>query len=195
MRHFRGLLLAVALLVSATAAQADILSFGVAAGTNNNNFSVKNNDGAITNDWGYRAGLTVGVSLPFLSVTPEIWYTRNSFTITDPSLLNGTTAKVNNNALDIPIIVGLKVLPFIQLEVGPRFNIYESNKSNEVEDLNDITPTTGYVAGLKVTLLKKITFGARFNGNFGRRTTSFIEGGDTFEVGSHSYALTVGFKM
>ncbi len=191
------LVVAALLLLTTIPASAEMVSFGLSAGTSTTNFSIKGYDNAISNSTGFQAGASLTFQLPVISITPEAWYSQSKFTVLDPSIMGGY-GKVTSRAVDMPIVAGLSLLKIITIELGPSFSLYDKAKAEfltgDDADLGHVRSAVGYVAGLKVILAKKIILGARFNGQFGGRENDF-GGYSTYKVHNYSYAFSLGFKL
>ncbi len=201
MGRIKTFLVATVLLLSAMSAEAKILSFGVSAGTSNANYSIKGYSGAIENKMGFQAGVSCAVSVPFLSVTPEVWYSYNKFNVVDSSIFDGRTCSVKAQYIDMPILVGYSILGPLKLELGPRFSLYDSAKAKfysgdpEKMDLGGLNSKVGYTAGLKLTVLGKLVVSARYNGQFGGRDTDLGITGSSFDVRKNSYTISIGCRL
>lgn len=195
-RVFRVCVVALLATLSCYTANAEIIGLGISGGVNNANYSIKGYNGAISNDGGFQVGASATISIPIVSVTPEIWYTQNKFSITNSSIL-GTTCDVTSKSFDLPVVVGLNVGP-LTLEAGPSFSLSSKAKAefNGVDyDLGRINTTTGYVVGAKLTLFG-IMVGARFNGQFGGYDTDFdLNKAVEYKVRKHSYSVSLGYKF
>ncbi|MFI3304034.1 MAG: outer membrane beta-barrel protein [Rikenellaceae bacterium] len=197
MKKFRSLLLLVAVaLFSVVSAEAKILGLGVTGGINNTDFSIKGEKSAIENGFGYQFGATLSVSLPFLSLSPEVLYTSTKFDITKASIL-GDTASVRSNAVEIPIMVGLSVLGPLKIEAGPKFTVYDSAKASfdggGSLDIGEVRSSAGYVVGLKLSLMGKLTFSARYNGQFDKLATDFNLDGSEYKIKCRAYTISAGY--
>ncbi len=181
-------------------ANAEIIGVSLSAGGINSHYSIKGNDSAITNNSGYQVGVAVPISLTFLSITPEVRYSQSKFQITDASIL-GRPCDVKSKSVDMPIIAGFSILGPLKVELGPSFSLYDSAKAQfytnnpySEQDLGKIHTSVGFVAGAKLTVVKKIILSVRYNGQFGGRNNSFNQD-ESYKVKNYSLSFGVGFKI
>ncbi len=136
------------------------------------------------------------MNVPMFTITPEVWYSRSKFDVLDSAVL-GERTEVVNKAVDMPILLGFKVLPMLRFDVGPSFSLYdytEMDNSDGKRGIGRINSAIGYVAAVNLTIMKKIILSARFNGQFGTRDNDFDGAGD-YSVRNYSYSFGVGFKI
>lgn len=177
--------------LSTSSVSAKIFSIGISAGSYHPDFTVEGYDGSVSSDIGFQAGTSVSIKLPFLEVTPELWYKQSNTTLTaaaDSGLLDG---KVKSKAVVLPVVVGFSILGPLAIEAGPSFMLYDKAKLGST-DLGKVYSETGYVAGLKLTL-SKITLGARFNGQFSSRENSYND--TNYNIKNYSYSFSIGYKL
>lgn len=180
---YTKLLLIAALSFSVFAAEAKIINLGVAAGTTISNYSLEGLKDAVNNNAGFQVGVMAEFALPIMSITPEVWYVQNSFSVAD-------SENVKVKSIELPVVAGITLLKFLTLEAGPRFVLYDDAKGGGY-DFDSITSSVGYVAGAKLTLFKKVIIGARYNGEFG---TSSIDALDS-AIKCENMTLMVGYKF
>lgn len=196
MRHFQRIILAAALVLATVSAQAQI-GFGISAGSSNANYKIKGYDNAVSNEMGYQVGVSLPINLVMINITPEVWYAHNNFTIDNSSIM-GSKASVKSNSIDAPIMITVPLMPILKFEAGPRFSLYSEAKAT-LEDgskvnIGRINATTGYSAGLRLTILGKIVLGARYNGQFGGYDND-LKTENNYDIRTRSYALSIGFKL
>lgn len=180
----RLLLLAVLLTAALTTAQAQI-RFGVKAGLNLNTSDVKKvfHDGEIgthDNPVGYHFGLQARIETPVLGlyIQPELLYNSNTTRFNYiPTVKTDNYFKVRKTDLDLPVLVGFKILLF-RINAGPVFkvNLNEKVLNKRVSQLYEVKSSlknkyVGYQAGIGLDLMS-LTFDIRYNGNFGKTTAT-----------------------
>ncbi len=186
------------MLLCVNVVNAQSIGVAISAGSYTSNFRIKGNSSAIENQTGYQTGLSVAIKAPFLSVTPEVWYSHSSFKLNDASIL-GAKAKVKTNTVQMPVLVGYSLLGPLKLEVGPRFTLvdkayakfYSGDKSRQ--EIGSVMSKVGYTAGAKLTVMRKIILSARYNGQFGGRDNEI--GDEVYDIRNSSYSFSVGFKL
>lgn len=201
MKKIRLVLFAVAAIFCCATASADVVSLGISGGTNTANYRLKGyDDSYVSNNTGYQVGANVSFKALMLTITPEVWYTRNKFTIDDR--VCGKSVDVVSKSIDMPILVGFSFLGnVIRVDVGPTFSLYDygearyNNGTDDVETgIGRIHTPVGYVAGLRLLLARKIILGARYNGQFGTKENDFGGLGNE-KIRYSSYTFSVGFKL
>lgn len=186
MKQLKKVLLMAVITLCAVSAEAKIISIGATAAMVGSSYSIEGVDNDdINNNTGWQAGVQAAVTLPFLSVTPELLYTSTSFEMGD--------SKVKVQSLDLPIVAGLTIVGPLKIEAGPQFSLYDKAKTGDV-DYGRMRSEVGYVAGLKLTLLQKLIISARYNGQFGKHSNSF-NSSNSYEVGYNAYTISVGFRL
>ncbi len=193
----RVAVLAVIASLSTVTANAEVLGFGLMGGWNNAKYSIKDDKGAISNDSGFQVGASVSASVLFLSITPELIYSQNNFTVSDMSILN-QPFDVKSKSLDVPVIVGLTLLGPIRVEAGPSFSVMSkatATAGGDSTEIGRVNSKTGYVLGVSVKIFK-FTVGARFNGQFGGTNNTFSsQKGDSYDIRKFSYSARIGYKF
>ncbi len=198
MRAKRLLLTLSLIICSIVATEAQSLHFGVAAATNNSKYRIGGMEDAIENSMGFMTGITAEVDLPLISITPEFWYTQSRFEITDTSIL-GMSSSVRNHKIEIPVLVGVGV-SLLQFEAGPRFIVFDKTTAKLADDsinmdLGAINSSLGYTLGVKASLLKAVTIGARFNGQFNNDSQSFSIGDESYNIKNYSFSIFLGLRL
>ncbi|MFI3269014.1 MAG: outer membrane beta-barrel protein [Rikenellaceae bacterium] len=194
-RLFKAALLTVAATIATFSAQAEVVNLGLSGGVNYAHYSIKGLDGAISNDSGFNVGVSAGMKILFLSVTPELIYSQSNFELTHKAIM-GQSASVKSKSLDLPVMFGYNLIKPIRLEAGPSFSLYSNAKatvgSNSV-NIGRVDSTIGYVAGVSVRIFK-FSVGARFNGQFGGKDNDFDSSHD-YNVRKYSYSLRFGYRF
>ncbi len=175
----KTLLLVVCTLMGATAfAQADS-GFGIKAGLNYTQNGdliasvgnaagdvIQGSDGKV----GYHFGIFGKLELAKLYVRPELVYTRTSSSYD----LNGEANSYDISKLDLPILLGVKVVGPLHIFAGPAFqymleNDLENFSINDVE--NDFSVGLHIGAGVN---LGKLGFDVRYERGFSQNEADFI---------------------
>ncbi len=174
-----------------SSARADLLTTGFNAGLNSATYK-SSQYGTFDSNLGFHIGAYARIAVPVISITPELNYNNNSFNI-DHEDFDGDL-KITNHYLSMPIVAGLKLLPFITIEAGPRFTLLDRavvKVDGEKEKVNGaLHDSVGYVLGLRFNLGKMLVISGRYNGHFDG--VSSEEFGD---MKSSSYTVSVGFKL
>lgn len=200
----RLFLLLVILITASTVATAQFIQGGVKAGININSsdFLLKNGHladqavGAFKNNAGYHVGFMARVNLGGIYVQGDALYVRNSFSYT----FNNEKMKVKENRLDLPVVLGLKLL-FLRAYVGPRFDIdLGKNVSKTIGDANEIKTAfdnrwLGYQAGLGLDLFNKMSVDFSYNGYFKAPSQRIDVGEKNYVIKqkSRQYWITLGY--
>lgn len=127
------------------------------------------------NNVGFNVGLSAKVNLPAaFFLMPEIYYTTFKTEFTAPTI--GTTIEAKSNRVDVPILLGYKVLgDNLGLFVGPvaSYNLSTDNQFNDFKENAKNEFTVGYQFGAQVQL-QKILINARYEGAFTEDQRNFI---------------------
>ena len=135
------------LCVSSATAQKLGVDWGVIAGLNMADYSVKQVDKTtqwddVKNDLGWQVGLMASVNVGRLSIEPQLIYVRNKVELTE----GGEKASIKGNSLDVPVLVSLRVLGPVRVMAGPVFTVLNDNsglKDISVEQLREGYSKTG----------------------------------------------------
>lgn len=200
----RLLLLLIIFVTMTTVTSAQFIQGGVKAGLNINSsdFVLKNGHltdqavGAFKNNAGYHLGVMARVNIGGIYVQGDALYVRNSFSYN----FDNEKMKVKENRLDLPVVLGIKLL-FLRAYAGPRFDInLGKNLSKTIGDANAIKTAfdnrwLGYQAGLGLDLFSKISVDFSYNGYF-KAPSQRIDVGDKSYVvkqKSRQYWITMGY--
>ncbi len=183
----KTLLLVVCTLMGATAfAQADS-GFGIKAGLNYTQNGdliasvgnaaenlVQGSDGKV----GYHVGIFGKLELAKLYIRPELVYTRTSSSYD----LNGDTNSYDISKLDLPVLLGVKVVGPVHVFAGPAFqyllkNDLENFSINDAE--NDFSVGLHIGAGVN---LGKLGFDVRYERGFSQNEANFVSDNITPEI-------------
>lgn len=130
---------------------------------------------------------------------PEVYYTHFKSDFTDPS--TNTTIDVKNNRIDVPLLVGHKVLgDMLGVFVGPVAS-YNLSKKDTFNDFNENARdnfTVGYQLGAQVEI-KKLILNAKYEGAFSKDSRNFINrvSGDEIRYDNRAnlFMVGVGYKF
>lgn len=127
------------------------------------------------NNVGFNVGLSLKANLPMsFFVMPELYYTTFKNEFTDP--LSNTTFKIKNNRIDLPVLVGHKVLgDMLGVFIGPvaSYNLSKEDSYNDFKENARDNFTVGYQFGAQLEI-KKLLINARYEGAFSKDTRNFI---------------------
>ncbi|MHB1107883.1 MAG: outer membrane beta-barrel protein [Lutibacter sp.] len=201
----RILVLSMALLLTAFYANAQS-GFGIKGGLSyNSNGSLKNDVNAvIDNEGSGKSGYNIGIygklALGPIYLRPELVYTKT----TSEYELNSENVDYKIARLDMPVLVGLKLIGPLSIFAGPAFqytleNDFNDIKYNDIE--NEFTVGFNFGAGLD---LGRLGLDVRYERGFNENEATFIENNTntTFKLDSRpeqiifslSYRLSGGKK-
>ena len=127
------------------------------------------------NNVGFNVGLSAKINLPAsLFLMPEIYYTTFKTELSVPAL--GTTIEAKSNRVDVPILLGYKILgDNLGVFVGPvaSYNLSTDNQFNDFKENAKNEFTVGYQFGAQVQL-QKLLINARYEGAFTEDQRNFI---------------------
>lgn len=200
----RLLLLLVVVLSTTTIASAQLLKFGAKAGVNMNstNFSLGDANSAdnvldnVKNNAGFHMGLSAQVNLIGLYVQGDALFVKDSYSYE----VKGYAVDVNETHLDIPVVVGLKLL-FFRVYAGPRFIVaLGDNLKNTVDEISNLSlnnDVLAYQAGVGVDIFSHFTLDFNYNGYFKAPTQTFFIGEDDFTVKNKNkqFWISLGYNF
>ncbi len=127
------------------------------------------------NNVGFNVGLSAKINLPAsLFLMPEIYYTTFKTELSVPAL--GTTIEAKSNRVDVPVLLGYKILgDNLGVFVGPvaSYNLSTDNQFNDFKENAKNEFTVGYQFGAQVQL-QKLLINARYEGAFTEDQRNFI---------------------
>ncbi len=130
-------------------------------------------DGEGKNNVGFNVGLSLKASLPAsFFLMPELYYTnfKNEFTAAN------TTFDIKSSRIDLPVLVGHKVLgDMLGVFVGPvaSYNLSKEDTFNDFKENARDNFTVGYQFGAQLEI-KKLILNARYEGAFSKDERKFI---------------------
>ncbi len=125
------------------------------------------------NNVGFNIGLSLKASLPAsFFLMPELYYTnfKNEFTT------ENTTFDVKSSRIDLPVLVGHKVLgDLLGVYVGPvaSYNLAKEDTFNDFQENATNNFTVGYQFGAQLEV-KKFLVNAKYEGAFSKDSRNFI---------------------
>jgi len=127
------------------------------------------------NNVGFNIGLSLKASLPMsFFLMPELYYTTFKNEFTDP--VSNTTFDIKNNRIDLPVLVGHKVLgDMLGVFIGPvaSYNLSKEDTYNDFSENARDNFTVGYQFGAQLEI-KKLIVNAKYEGAFGKDSRNFI---------------------
>lgn len=127
------------------------------------------------NNVGFNVGLSLKANLPMaFFLMPELYYTTFKNEFTDP--VSNTTFNIKNNRVDLPVLVGHKVLgDMLGVFIGPvaSYNLSKEDTFNDFRENARDNFTVGYQFGAQVEI-KKLLINARYEGAFSKDQRNFV---------------------
>ena len=127
------------------------------------------------NNVGFNVGLSAKVNLPAaFFLMPEIYYTTFKTEFNIPS--SNTTLEAKSNRVDVPVLVGYKLLgDNLGLFIGPvaSYNLSTDNQFADFKENATKDFTVGYQFGAQVQL-QKLIVSAKYEGAFTEDQRDFI---------------------
>lgn len=155
-------------------AQFGIIRFGVKGGLISDNIDIvkggKSGSTVLSSDskLGWQVGLMSRVNLPMFHIQPEVLFNKHAYTL--KSTANNSRADVKVNTVDIPVLMGLRLL-MLRMEAGPVFNVMTETKvkhnRNASHHVDVDRSSISFALNLGVDIYK-VNFDIRYNGNFKR---------------------------
>lgn len=183
------------------------INFGVKAGVITDNIEILkgNKSGSyLTSDatLGWQVGLVSRVNLPMFHIQPEILFNMHRYDLeSNADGGNISQAEVKLNTVDVPIMLGLRLL-MLRFQAGPVFNLMTETKvkNNRGESyFVDIDrPSVSFAAGVGVDIWK-FNIDARYNGNFSkvRQDIQIGQDGDNYNYRSkfNNWTFSLGYMF
>lgn len=194
----KKLIFAFSLLFLTVEGFAQSSGFGLKAGLSSTEIDFENNQIIPDNA---QTGYHLGVFARFgngLFIQPELLFTQTSgsFTINSPGQTSGEKFKANFNRLDVPVMVGFKLLKVVRIMAGPiaslNINSEVKNAANTVQNADFNNSTLGYQAGLGIEI-GNLTVDAKYEGGLSSVTENI--GSFSTDNRINQWILSVGFKL
>ena len=206
----KKIVLAAVMAIFAFSASAQIMgpiNFGIKAGVITDNIEILkgNKSGSyLTSDvtLGWQVGLVSRVNLPMFHIQPEILFNMHRYDLeSNADGGNISQAEVKLNTVDVPIMLGLRLL-MLRFQAGPVFNLMTETKvkNNRGESyFVDIDrPSVSFAAGVGVDIWK-FNIDARYNGNFSkvRQDIQIGQDGDNYNYRSkfNNWTFSLGYMF
>lgn len=108
------------------------LSYGVKAGLNFSNIYSTN----LNTDFkqGYLVGVYTKFDLVVIAIQPELHFSNRGY-------VESGVREVNLNYLDLPILLRIKVLPFVSIDAGPQFSRLVTKDFKSISNAVSTAPT------------------------------------------------------
>ncbi|WEK68634.1 MAG: outer membrane beta-barrel protein [Candidatus Chryseobacterium colombiense] len=155
-------------------------------------------DGEGKNNVGFNVGLSLKASLPAsFFLMPELYYTnfKNEFTTAN------TTFDIKSSRIDLPVLVGHKVLgDMLGVFVGPvaSYNLSKEDTFNDFKENARDNFTVGYQFGAQLEI-KKLILNAKYEGAFSKDERKFISNVSGEEIRYDNrpnlFMVGVGYKF
>ncbi len=143
-----------------SSAQAQFLNFGIKGGWNyNSNGDLTGNSNFIENikirsdeDMGYHFGVFTEIKVPLVYIRPELVYTHTLSDYSD----NEFNSELAIDKIDVPILVGIKILEIGRIFVGPSFqyilktDFKDSNVYDNVKEISSDDFSMGMQLGIGI---------------------------------------------
>lgn len=202
-------------ILMATAANAQLFSFGIKGGVNYSKMKfneisnltdagVNYNLAEDESFQGFHIGLMGRLKVFNVFVQPELLFNTSGGKILVEELQGGaitkeTVKQVKYNRVDLPVMVGMKFGP-ARINVGPVASVVLSTNS----ELSDIVPglettsknaTFGFQAGAGLDILKKLTLDLRYEAGLSKLGDKFTVAGNTYAFDSRDskFVVSLGF--
>ena len=199
MKTIRNLGVVLGIMLMSTSAFSQVsVNFGPKVGINYSRLSFSGADRRISNRYatGYQGGAFVRINIKRFYLQPEVLFNEKGSRISfDANQGNRLSGKVKLQSLDIPLLLGFKVIDSelfnLRISAGTMNSLLLRDQSAV---LNNLSPDArfrrsqfGYLAGLGIDLAN-LTLDARYEGGFQRINP---------ELGGRprSFTFSVGFKL
>lgn len=206
----KKIVLAAVMAIFAFSASAQIMgpiNFGIKAGVITDNIEIlkgnKIGEGLMSDaTLGWQVGLVSRVNLPMFHIQPEILFNMHRYDLeSNADGGNISQAEVKLNTVDVPIMLGLRLL-MLRFQAGPVFNLMTETKvkNNRGESyFVDIDrPSVSFAAGVGVDIWK-FNIDARYNGNFSkvRQDIQIGQDGDNYNYRSkfNNWTFSLGYMF
>ncbi|MCX6286793.1 MAG: porin family protein [Bacteroidetes bacterium] len=185
------------------------IGLGIKAGYNANKFSANIDSVSSQFKSGLQLGIFIRVGKRFY-VQPELYYSIQGaqYILNDPTNTHSWNQKVTIGSIDIPVLLGFKIINGkkinFRVDLGP---VVSFVTNRQVKDLNDlwpgpltgssINPVNWYIqAGVGVDLWF-LTLDVRYQGGLNQVISSVQNGSQTWDFNSKNnvFQFSLGFKI
>lgn len=171
--------------------------YGIAAGLTCPILRFDGNSADVSSNPGFKIGMMWGVDFGVVEIVPELWYSTFKMNFNeDIAGLKG--AKLTNNSLDFPILVGFKLGGPFRLNLGPTFSLLCNNTINDngkESEYGRIKSNVGYVAGLGWDVVQNLFLDVRYTGRFNSSCNEWNSKGDPYNISMYTIDITAGFRF
>ena len=124
-------------------------------------------------DSGYHFGVFADIKLPFwLYLRPELVYTHTESYYEG---LGNSDPKLIINKMDIPVLVGIRLIKIVRLFIGPSFQYIINTKFDDIKSTDYEDFTVGVQAGVGLEF-GRLGFDARWEQGLSNSEANFIKG-------------------
>jgi hypothetical protein len=185
------------------------LDFGIKAGYNANKLSA--NIDSVSSQ--FKSGMLLGVYLRFgkrFYVQPELYYSIQGaqYALNDPANKGSWSQKVTIGSIDIPVLLGFKIIKGekinLRINAGPQVSFVTNSQVKDLNDLipgpltgSSVNPVNWYIqAGLGVDLWF-LTVDVRYLGGLNEVISTVEQGTQTWNFNSKNnvFQLSLGVKI
>jgi hypothetical protein len=165
----KKIIIAFALFFAGASAQAQVFSIGPRVGISSSKVQVDeflSGDRKISEGdkvLGFHAGLYSRLQIPGvgLYIQPELLFSSSGGNVVIEDGGGISTAEYKFNKMDVPVLVGVRVLRVLRINAGPTFNFLINAKGNMDGESHDVTDnynrkSVGYQAGIGFDIWKLI---------------------------------------
>lgn len=151
---------------------------------------------------GFHAGAFARITIASLYLQPELLFTSSGGKIAVESEQRGREIwNLTYNKLDLPVMVGAKVLKVFRVQAGPTFSLLLNSDARDVDlyetaENNYNNATIGYQAGIGIDIAS-LYFDLKYEGNLSKMGDSVSFGNETFSTDMRNPLLmiVVGFNL
>jgi hypothetical protein len=134
-----------------------------------------------------------------LYIQPELMYNKRGSNVTLETTTDKYIFSNTANYIDIPVLLGLKMLKTFRVYGGPNFQIMTKQKTDIPNSpkfsSNDlIKKTTGVQLGIGLDLMK-LRFDAKYDFNVGNMGTPFLYDGAGPSSKNSMFTFQIGYKL
>ena len=196
----KNLVLLFALLSASSIIHAQSFQLGIKAGLNQGSLSRNpNNDDAISTT-GFVAGVFGRAKLAGLYIQPELLFSQRRGAFRDSS---GRTSTTTLSYIDLPVLVGLKILAF-RINAGPNFQFLtgasqsgSGNRDVNFSKGNFNSAVVGFQAGIGADL-GPFQIDVRYDGSIGNLGKSVVNSSGQkidYSTRANMYQITLGYRI
>lgn len=193
------LVLAVTMIISATAFSQAQFSIGIKAGPN---FAKIDTESSFGDNYRNRAGFHGGafalLKVGKIGVQPEVIFSQQGSKVK----INSQDLKSSFNYINIPIIVKLYTIAGINIQVGPQFGFISSAETDTIDefgnvksgqDIKDELKTSDFSAALGVGW--DLPFGLSIDGRYNLGLSDISKNAAAESIKNQVWQISVGYKL